>query len=239
MSDLVLFPAHEARKRGSGMSEASLTTVEASDLAQNEEVIERGLHTFVEVGQALADVRDRRLYRVHGTFEEYLRDRWEMSDGRARQLIGAALVAEALTVTTVTVPTSERVARELAPLRSDPDRMAEAWSAARRAPDAPVVKPWTEQTDALLQTAANEGSGDAARALTASRDARILLRFDGALREVLSTVESRDNLLDAITRTSRERAEDRADLCARMADFITRIGAANARHATPNLRRVQ
>ena len=38
---------------------------------------ERGKQTFVDVGMALMDIRERRGYRFqHGTFEEYLRERW-------------------------------------------------------------------------------------------------------------------------------------------------------------------
>lgn len=121
---------------------------------------------------------------------------------------------------------------------SDDTEPAVPVSALEPAPE-PEPESWNEQTDALLKTAAEQGSEDAARALIQARDARVLLRVDRALREVLSTVEARDNVLDAITRTDRERAEDRADLCQRMADYIALIGAANARHAAPNLRRVQ
>lgn len=43
----------------------------ARSLEENEAIIERGLATFVEVGTALAEIRDNRLYREsHGTFEE-------------------------------------------------------------------------------------------------------------------------------------------------------------------------
>lgn len=80
-------------------------------------VIDRGLATFVEVGRALAEIRDRRLYRLtHGTFEDYCQQRWGFNDSRARQLIAAADVAREIeTVTTVTI-TSERQARALGPV---------------------------------------------------------------------------------------------------------------------------
>ena len=48
-------------------------------LTECEAVIERGLRTFVEVGEALLRIRDERLYReTHGTFEDYCRERWAM-----------------------------------------------------------------------------------------------------------------------------------------------------------------
>ena len=121
---------------------AALDRSEAGRLAACEARIERGLATFVDVGQALLEVRDGRLYRAeHGTFEGYCRERWGMSRQRAGQLIDASEVVGAMTTTVdtpvgemgTTVPTppsSERVARELAPLRSDPPRLREAWSEA-------------------------------------------------------------------------------------------------------------
>jgi hypothetical protein len=69
-------------------------------LAECEAVIEAGLTTFVEVGEALLHIRDNRLYRQgHRTFEVYCRERWGFSKVRATQLITAAE-----TVTAVTTP---------------------------------------------------------------------------------------------------------------------------------------
>ena len=49
-------------------------------LPELEAVIERGLATFIEVGKALMEIQDGRLYReTHATFEDYCRQRWEMS----------------------------------------------------------------------------------------------------------------------------------------------------------------
>ena len=51
---------------------ADLTVSEAERLDACEQVIERGLATFVDVGTALLEVRDSRLYRVaYPTFEAY------------------------------------------------------------------------------------------------------------------------------------------------------------------------
>lgn len=56
-----------------------LTTTESSKLCQLESTIEAGLKTFVEVGSALMEIRDSRLYRQEfGTFEDYCRERWGM-----------------------------------------------------------------------------------------------------------------------------------------------------------------
>ena len=62
-----------------------------STLAECEKVVERGLATFVVVGEALARIRDGRLYREsHKTFEAYCDERWGMSRPRAYQFIAAA-----------------------------------------------------------------------------------------------------------------------------------------------------
>lgn len=90
-----------------------------------EDVIERGLSTFVQVGQALMEIRDARHYRVtHGTFDVYCRERWGFSDRRARQLVEAAEIGTMVPVA------NERQARELAPLLDEPEQLREAWAEA-------------------------------------------------------------------------------------------------------------
>lgn len=83
-------------------------------LADCEQRIERGLKTFIDVGQALAEIRDSRLYKgSHGTFEEYLERRWQMSRSYAHRMIAAAEVA--LPMGNIEAPpTNERQTRELA-----------------------------------------------------------------------------------------------------------------------------
>ena len=62
-----------------------LTAQECSALAHHEATIERGLETFHEVGAALLEIQDGRLYReTHAAFEDYCRERWQMSRRRAR-----------------------------------------------------------------------------------------------------------------------------------------------------------
>lgn len=83
-------------------------------LAEAEAIIERGLGTFMDVGNALARVRDERLYRgTHGNFEDYCRARWAMSRKRAYDLMSAAETVEALSPIGDILPTTESQAREL------------------------------------------------------------------------------------------------------------------------------
>lgn len=105
---------------------------DAKRLAELEVVIERGKAAFIEVGSALTEVRESRLYRLtYGTFEDYCRLRWDLDIRRAQQFMEAARVANVLEAQNF-APSSESQARELAPLlRSDgPDAVREAWSEA-------------------------------------------------------------------------------------------------------------
>lgn len=95
-----------------------LTTLETERLATLEAVIDHGLQTFIEVGNALLEIRNSRLYRAgYGTFEDYCRQRWGMSKVHAYRLIDAAqVVANLESNQLVTLPASEAQARPLSKL---------------------------------------------------------------------------------------------------------------------------
>jgi hypothetical protein len=102
-------------------------------LAENEAIIAAGIDGFIETGLALADVRDREQYRDAGytTFGAYLADRWpELSRAQAYRAIDTARFAGILSPMGDSPP-NERQARELAPLRDDPEAMREVWQQAR------------------------------------------------------------------------------------------------------------
>lgn len=110
-----------------------LDAAEATRLGELEAVIERGLRTFVEVGLALDEIRERRLYRESfETFEGYCRARWGFVASRARQLIAAADVVTSVTVAGLPGPANEAQARELAKLRGDAVSLLEAWQEAQQ-----------------------------------------------------------------------------------------------------------
>lgn len=127
---------------GGGMS----TEIVVRSLTECETVIERGLATFVEVGEALMEIRDEDLYKEsHGTFEEYCRERWDMTRQHANRTIRAAEVIGVLepmgsNPIAQPPPASERVARELAPLRAAPEVMREAWTEAVETYDKPTAE---------------------------------------------------------------------------------------------------
>jgi len=105
-----------------------LAIVEIRQLAVYEAVIERGLATFVDVGNALAAIRDDRLYRRdYRTFEDYCRERWGISKTQANRLISAHEVVGNLTPIGV-IPSTESQARPLT--RLEPSEQIAAWQEA-------------------------------------------------------------------------------------------------------------
>lgn len=103
--------------------------IEVSRLNKCEAVIERGMKTFVDVGNALLEIRESRLYRAQfGTFEDYCRERWGMSKPYAVQMIQASNAVGNLVAIATVLPTNEAQARPLT--RLEPAEQREAWARA-------------------------------------------------------------------------------------------------------------
>src|SRR4051794_2924000 len=103
--------------------------VEVIRRCELEKIVDAGLKTFVEVGQALAEIQARRLYRNEfATFEAYCAARWDMSRKRAYDFVAAAKVTAELSQICDTPPTVEAHAAALLPLRDEPERLREAWA---------------------------------------------------------------------------------------------------------------
>lgn len=80
-----------------------LVPTERKRLKELEGVVQRSIKAFVDVGQALQEIRDSRLYRqTHKTFEDYLEDRWGMKRRTGYAYIAGASVA-------LNVPTSAQI----------------------------------------------------------------------------------------------------------------------------------
>lgn len=117
------------------VNEKKLTVKESSRLVKLEGIIEENFKGFVAVGNALAEIREKRLYRndQHRTFEGYCRELWEMSHQRADQFIAASAVIENLTTIVVKkkdvpdfiLPVNEAQARELS--RLEPEAQQTVW----------------------------------------------------------------------------------------------------------------
>lgn len=125
---------------------APLSPIERTRLGELEAVIERGRDAFLEVGRALVEVRDSKLYReAFETFEHYLRVRWDMSRSRGYQLIDAAAVS------TVVDIGNEAQARALAPVR---DLDLEPWSVDAIVTDPPYAREQVPLYGALAEVTA-------------------------------------------------------------------------------------
>lgn len=97
-------------------------------LSELETVIDRGRKSFIEVGQALAEIRESRLYRkTHTSFDDYCRERWGFSRQRSYQLIEAANVVEGMsTHVDRPMPVNEGQVRQLARI-DDADTRKAVW----------------------------------------------------------------------------------------------------------------
>ena len=72
--------------------------VNQQDLERLERVVRQGLEIFYRVGEALAEIRDRKLYKDLGysNFRDYLTERWNMKKSQAYRLIDSAEVVKNL-----------------------------------------------------------------------------------------------------------------------------------------------
>lgn len=85
--------------------------------------VRAGLQTFVEVGEALAEIRDRDGYKLRGyaTFEDYCEAEFGFSVRQGQRLIVAARTAAAVAELTGDAPANEAVAREIARVAHSPE----------------------------------------------------------------------------------------------------------------------
>lgn len=97
-----------------------LNIEESHELERCEVVIKQGLNTFIEVGEALFLIRDKRLYRREfKTFEDYCQQKWHLGKRYVNQLIQASEVISNLGAMAPTLPESERQVRPLVGLEKD------------------------------------------------------------------------------------------------------------------------
>jgi len=80
------------------MIESSLevtTPDESRRLIELEKIIEAGRQTFVDVGTALAEIRDSRIYKTaYASFDEYCAKKWNLTRQHAYRLIECAPIAK-------------------------------------------------------------------------------------------------------------------------------------------------
>lgn len=90
--------------------------VAISKLTQLETTIANGMETFIDVGNALKQIRDERLYREgYETFDEYTKERWGWGKSYANNLIRVSDVDNNLaTIVAKEKPKTESQYREVA-----------------------------------------------------------------------------------------------------------------------------
>ena len=100
-------------------------------LVELEKIIEEGLRTFTDVGSALLQIRDGKLYHPqYSSFEEYCRERWDMEHSHAYRLMDSAKVMANLKTSPIgeVLPTNESQTRPLTSL--PPQQQVAAWKEA-------------------------------------------------------------------------------------------------------------
>lgn len=83
-----------------------------------EDIIANNQYRFYEIGKALGEIRDSRLYKqiLFTTFEAYARDRWDIGRSQAYRLINAYKVVGNLSPIGDRLPGNETQTRPLVPL---------------------------------------------------------------------------------------------------------------------------
>ncbi|HYX16880.1 MAG TPA: hypothetical protein VE944_21520 [Nostoc sp.] len=151
-------PNNLAQEENPATATITVTAVEVPELTQEEQSdrlhLERRVErAFFEAGKALAELRDRRLYRsTHKTFEEYCRDRFGHSRRQSYLLMDAAVVFDNLMEKCDQfdhiLPTAEGQVRPMTKL--EPQEQQEAWvkaveQAGGKVPPARIVKNVVQQ----------------------------------------------------------------------------------------------
>ncbi|RLB88452.1 MAG: DNA methylase [Deltaproteobacteria bacterium] len=90
-------------------------------LSDLEKIIADQRYYFYEIGKALKEIRDKRLYKIalFNNFEEYTKNRWDMSRSQAYRLINAFTVVNNLSPIGDKFPENEAQARLLTQFNKD------------------------------------------------------------------------------------------------------------------------
>lgn len=92
----------------------SQLTTQHTRLRSLEIVIEEGKQTFIDVGNALAEIKEQELYKLtHSTFADYCKERWGFNKAYANHVIRAAELVSSLPAGAATIVATETQAREL------------------------------------------------------------------------------------------------------------------------------
>lgn len=194
------------------MTDITFVTSEAIQLREYETVIERGLSTFMDVGEALLAIRDKRLYRnTHSTFEDYCQHRWGFTRQHGNRLISAFETAKRLEPIG-SIPASESHIRPLTQL--DPDEQDEVWQRANEtAPEGNITARHVQEVVDRHIEAKTGGNGaarpESSEDYQASNNAEQLVDEDTG--EIISSGNGRHK--PKVNRAGDEYALEPSDLC--------------------------
>jgi hypothetical protein len=134
-----------------------LTSGEKRRKQELETIVKAGLQEFLRVGQALAEIRNRRLYRTEfPTFEQYVRAKFGLARSSADQLIRSSRTAECLLEAGAELPpdTTEAVIRPISTLPDDADLKPAVWEFVETiAPECGPTSPLVERVCRTIKNA--------------------------------------------------------------------------------------
>jgi len=121
-------------------------------LTSLENIIANNQYRFFDIGKALKEIRDTRLYKLtlFETFEAYAKNRWDMARSQVYRLIDAFNVVNNLSPNGDILPGNEAQARILAPL--DPSEQRKTWKEFLNTGmdiTAPNIKKYIEERNAV------------------------------------------------------------------------------------------
>lgn len=180
-------------------TETALDTLERGELEKQEKVIREGMQTFVEVGKALATIRDKKLYREeYKTFEKYCEQKWGFKRARAYQLIeSAGIAAKVSTSGRQKQPTSERQTR---PLKELPENeRSEAWEEAQQ--EAGGKEPTGKQVEEVVARRRQPEPEPEPEPEAPQSPIDEALSRDGELKDILSSIDDARKKVKAVTDT--------------------------------------
>ena len=119
-----------------------LSEQEETRLRELECIVQAGLDSFLQVGAALSEIRDSRLYRAtHERFADYCLDRWKLSLSRCNQIVQTVHTYDHLVAAVPQDPAllSEANEHMLRPLnRLEPELQTVTWELIRRIEERPT-----------------------------------------------------------------------------------------------------
>ncbi len=126
-----------------------MNEVETTRFKELENTIEKGLKVFYEVGEALMEIRDFKMYRLEGfeSFEDYSYEKWGMTKSYASRLIQSSKVVDNVAnwQQTDTLPQTESQTRELA--KAPEEDQAPIWGLATSETESPTAKDTKEAVE--------------------------------------------------------------------------------------------